>query len=237
MKLAIWKAAVRTAGVTHAACETHNNGEGRVRRRRCWPEPRQPGPDTGVILTNSKKCPGSRTPRQNPDSGLKAGAEAPCAPDHVCSAEENTNKNISHLLYARYLLTPCHNLRRKPPPASPMSLYCPGPDPKPAGTGARAPDPCTVRPGHGGPAPPQCAPSSPEQLPRAPAPSSFQLGPSAILIISPRHPSSVRPTRTQLHTQPYKGIQGPWKSLTHCFPSPPATSVRAHWLAFSLTTR
>lgn len=39
--------------VIHAACETNNNGGGRVRRRRRWPEPGQPGPDAGVILTNS----------------------------------------------------------------------------------------------------------------------------------------------------------------------------------------
>lgn len=39
--------------VIHAACETNNNGGGRVRRRRRWPEPSQPGPDAGVILTNS----------------------------------------------------------------------------------------------------------------------------------------------------------------------------------------
>lgn len=45
------KGAVRTDEVIHAACDT-NNGEGRVGRRRCWPEPRQPGPDAGVTLTN-----------------------------------------------------------------------------------------------------------------------------------------------------------------------------------------
>lgn len=53
MKSAMWKAAVGTDDVIHAAHKTNNNGQGRVGRRRRWPEPRQPGPDAGVILTNS----------------------------------------------------------------------------------------------------------------------------------------------------------------------------------------
>lgn len=106
---------------------------------------------------HSKRCRGGRAPRENPDSGLKARAEAPCAPDHVCPAEENTNENASHLLHVRHLRVPRSNLRRKSPPASPRPstvlaqiLSLPGPEPGLL-TGARCvrapgPSPAPVRP-------------------------------------------------------------------------------------------
>lgn len=123
---------------------------------------------------HSKKRRGSRTPRQNPDSGLKAGAEASCAPDHVWpTAAENTNKNISRLLYVTYPLAPRNNLRIPPPRSSTALariLSLPGPEP-----------------GRLAQARPDSPPSSPEQLPRALVPLSFSLSPSVILTTSPPH--------------------------------------------------
>lgn len=185
---------------------------------------------------HSKRCRGGRAPRENPDSGLKARAEAPCAPDHVCPAEENTNKNASHLLHVRHLHVPRSNLRRKSPPASPRPstvlaqiLSLPGPEPGLL-TGAR----CVRAPG------PSPAPVRP-----LPHQSSFcehlhlQASSSA-----PRSSSSFLPVahrvcalRTRSCTRSRARGFGD-RGGAHCTVSRLlfAASVRTLWLALSLTT-
>lgn len=185
---------------------------------------------------HSKRCRGGRAPRENPDSGLKARAEAPCAPDHVCPAEENTNKNASHLLHVRHLRVPRSNLRRKSPPASPTSLYCPGPDPKPAGTGARAPDRCTVQRGPGpSPAPVRPLPhqsSFCEHL-HLQASSSAPRSSSSFLPVAHRVCALRTRSCTRSRARGFGDRGGARCTVSRLLF---AASVRTLWLALSLTT-
>lgn len=145
--------------VIHAACETNNNGGGRVRRRRRWPEPSQPGPDAGVILTNSTgrdaEAAGhpERTPTRasRPEQKLRAPQttsvqlkKIPTKTPPICC----TSDTCAFLA----AISGGSPLRPPPRPSTVLAqiLSLPGPEPGLL-TGAR----CG---GAQSPAPPQCAP-------------------------------------------------------------------------------
>lgn len=125
---AIWKAAVRTDEVIHAAHQTNDNGEGGVGTRRHWSQSRQPGPHTGVILTTSTEGDAQaaghsdRTPvmASMPEQKLNVGT------DHVCpTVDKNTNQGISHRLHIKHLLYSRNNLKEAPFSGPPPSFLLP----------------------------------------------------------------------------------------------------------------